>query len=85
MSPHTYKGDQWIQIPGYFKGVGITDRGQEDPLGAMTGLGIDQQILDAYQFLGNTIHDYKRDEVWVIGFSRGGKHCSLLYFITAYS
>ncbi|ORZ13160.1 hypothetical protein BCR42DRAFT_378374 [Absidia repens] len=71
MSPHTFENEQWIQIPGYFKGVGLTDTGQEDPVGAAIGQGIDQQILDAYQFLGNTIHDYEKDEVWVIGFSRG--------------
>ncbi|CAO3600236.1 unnamed protein product [Absidia cylindrospora] len=71
MSPHSYHGDQWIQIPGYFKGVGLTDTGQENPVSAMVGHGIDQQILDAYQFLSNTIRDYKKDEVWVIGFSRG--------------
>ncbi|KAI8340826.1 hypothetical protein BC941DRAFT_392499 [Chlamydoabsidia padenii] len=71
MSPHTFNGDQWVQIPGYFKGVGITDGGQEDPLDAMTGQGIDQQILDAYRFISDTIHDSERDEIWVIGFSRG--------------
>jgi uncharacterized protein (DUF2235 family) len=74
MSPHSYHGEQWIQIPGYFKGVGLTDNGHENPLSAMVGHGIDQQILDAYQFLSNTIRDYGKDEVWVIGFSRGGNY-----------
>ncbi|KAI8099815.1 uncharacterized protein BX664DRAFT_322188 [Halteromyces radiatus] len=71
MSPHIFKGDQWIQIPGYFQGVGFTNGGQEDPISAVTGEGIDQQILDAYQFLSNTLHDDKKDEVYVIGYSRG--------------
>ncbi|KAI8338609.1 hypothetical protein BC941DRAFT_423367 [Chlamydoabsidia padenii] len=71
MSPHTYHGEQWIQIPGYFKGVGLTDTGKEDLVGAMVGHGIDQQILDSYQFISNTIRDYDKDEIWVIGFSRG--------------
>ncbi|KAI8067987.1 hypothetical protein BC940DRAFT_256383 [Gongronella butleri] len=72
MSPHEYKGDQWVQLPGYFPGVGTYDKNQDKNLieGAF-GLGIEHQILDAYRFLATTLQDVDRDEVWVIGFSRG--------------
>jgi uncharacterized protein (DUF2235 family) len=41
-------------------------------VGAAVGEGVDEQILNAYQFVGKRIRDFDKDEVWVIGFSRGG-------------
>lgn len=69
MSPHTYKGEQWIQIPGYFQGVGLAEQGKEEPWQA-----VDRQICDGYHFVCNTIRDYEKDEVWILGFSNRGKH-----------
>jgi uncharacterized protein (DUF2235 family) len=42
-------------------------------VGAAVGEGVDEQILNAYQFIGNHIQDFEKDEIWVFGFSRGGK------------
>jgi hypothetical protein len=68
MSPHTYKGEQWIQIPGYFQDVGLTEQGKGEPWH-----DVDQQICDAYHFVCNTIRDHEKDEIWILNDSKGGK------------
>jgi hypothetical protein len=76
MSPHTYKGEQWIQIPGYFQDVGLTEKGKGEPWH-----DVDQQICDAYHFVCNTIRDHEKDEIWILGDSKGGNlDCSFLSY-----
>ncbi|KAI8064697.1 hypothetical protein BC940DRAFT_335097 [Gongronella butleri] len=71
-APHEYNGEHWTQLRGYFTGVGANEMNQyKDIIEGATGLGIDRQILNAYLFLAQNLQDVERDEVWVIGFSRG--------------
>ncbi|ORX61504.1 hypothetical protein DM01DRAFT_1316272 [Hesseltinella vesiculosa] len=72
MTVHEYEGDHWSQIPAYFPGVGTYDKNQEhNAVDGALGIGIDRQILSAYSFLAQTLKDAEKDEVWVLGFSRG--------------
>ena len=53
------QSDQWAQIRSKFKGV----------LGLATGYGLDDNILEAYNFLID--HYQEGDQIYLFGFSRG--------------
>jgi uncharacterized protein (DUF2235 family) len=57
-----------MQYAAYFDGVGAKSF---RILGGMFGVGISQQIKDAYTYLSDHYQD-QNDEIWCIGFSRGG-------------
>lgn len=66
-----HPGEKWFQIAEYFKGVGGDEEGVRKYLGGLFGLGISHQILMAYKFLCEN-YQSERDEIWLIGASRGG-------------
>lgn len=71
------KGHMWEQVHTYFSGVGTS---QYHILGGLFGYGISKQIKSAYSYLCRNYRD-ERDEIWLIGFSRGGKSFYLfIYF-----
>ncbi|RCH86545.1 hypothetical protein CU098_007543 [Rhizopus stolonifer] len=57
----------WEQVHTYFSGVGTS---QYHILGGLFGYGISKQIKSAYSYLCRNYRD-ERDEIWLIGFSRG--------------
>ncbi|KAF7727228.1 hypothetical protein EC973_007840 [Apophysomyces ossiformis] len=59
--------DRWIQIAGYFEGVGTNTFKY---LGGAFGLGISNQILKAYAFISENYRN-THDEIWIVGHSRG--------------
>ncbi|KAI8375976.1 uncharacterized protein BYT42DRAFT_572960 [Radiomyces spectabilis] len=59
--------EMWLQVARYFPGVGTTTFKQ---FSGIFGLGISQQIIDAYVFLSENYRD-ENDEIWIIGYSRG--------------
>lgn len=65
-------GQAWIQIAQYFKGVGATQDGIKKYLGGAFGVGISDQIKQAYAFLSENFQDPETDEIWLLGASRGG-------------
>ncbi|KAI8880204.1 hypothetical protein K501DRAFT_255398 [Backusella circina FSU 941] len=71
--------DGYTQYAAYFDGVGTKSF---YILGGMFGVGISQQIKDAYTYLCNHYQD-KNDEIWCIGFSRGAyavrSLCGMIY------
>lgn len=68
-SIHSDLVDDFIQYKTYITGVG-TDK--FPLLGGMFGFGISDQIMSAYKFICN-LYRNENDEIWLIGFSRGGK------------
>ena len=54
------------QVVHYNEGVGANNKSR---IGGILGLGLDEQILDAYTFLALNYHE--GDEVYLFGFSRG--------------
>ncbi|KAI9316363.1 hypothetical protein BX666DRAFT_1949772 [Dichotomocladium elegans] len=61
----------WVQIAGYFPGVAAEAEGLKKYIGGAFGLGISDQIMGAYEFLSMNYRDDKKDEIWLIGASRG--------------
>ena len=63
-----YKGQAWEQIHTYYSGLGTS---RYKILGGLFGYGISGQIKSAYKYICEHYRD-ERDEIWLIGFSRGG-------------
>lgn len=68
--------DGWEYISGYYPGLGTN--GNFPLLGGIFGYGISDQIINAYEFI---CKNYKasHDEIWLIGFSRGGMCINIIY------
>ncbi|CAO3672964.1 unnamed protein product [Rhizopus microsporus] len=62
-----YKGQAWEQIHTYYSGLGTS---RYKILGGLFGYGISGQIKSAYKYICEHYRD-ERDEIWLIGFSRG--------------
>ncbi|KAI9255518.1 hypothetical protein BY458DRAFT_520315 [Sporodiniella umbellata] len=62
-----HNGDRWEQLHAYYSGVGTN---KYRILGGVFGYGISNQILLAYEYICKT-YKSSRDEIWVLGFSRG--------------
>lgn len=75
----------WDYKINYCPGLGTT--GNYHLLGGMFGYGITDQIISAYQFICKNYRN-ENDEIWLIGFSRGGIHNSIIsinLFINSYT
>lgn len=59
----------WEYKIDYFPGLGT--KGKYPLLGGLFGYGITNQILSAYQYICKNYRN-ENDEIWLIGFSRGG-------------
>ncbi|KAI7904472.1 uncharacterized protein BX663DRAFT_505140 [Cokeromyces recurvatus] len=59
--------NDWEYTTNYYLGLGA---GKHPLLGGMFGYGISKQIISAYKFICRNYRD-ERDEIWLLGFSRG--------------
>jgi uncharacterized protein (DUF2235 family) len=62
------QGNLWEQVHTYFTGLGTS---QYRMLGGLFGYGISGQIKSAYKYICKRYRDEK-DQIWLLGFSRGG-------------
>lgn len=63
--------NEWDHRIEYYPGLGTT--GSFPLLGGAFGVGITNQIQSAYKFICRNYRD-ENDEIWLLGFSRGGTY-----------
>lgn len=61
--------DGALQIVVYLRGVGTTGVKLEDLIAGAVGIGVDENIRSAYQFIAQNY--VPGDEIYLFGFSRG--------------
>jgi uncharacterized protein (DUF2235 family) len=64
-----YDDGNWKYKTDYYPGLGTS--GKFILLGGAFGFGISNQIISAYKYICKNYQD-ENDEIWLIGFSRGG-------------
>jgi uncharacterized protein (DUF2235 family) len=62
----------------YIKGVGTEGGWTKQLFGMATGLGIGEDVRQAYRYLGNTYTKGSKDEIYLFGFSRGSYSARIL-------
>lgn len=62
----------------YIKGVGTEGGWTEQLFGMAVGLGIGEDVRQAYRYLGNTYTEGGKDEIYLFGFSRGAYSARIL-------
>lgn len=65
----TADDDDWEYVADYYPGLGTN--GKHPLLGGVFGYGISDQIISAYEFICKS-YKSTQDEIWLVGFSRGG-------------
>lgn len=72
-----FKPEEWDHRIEYYPGLGTT--GSFPLLGGAFGFGITNQIQSAYKFICKNYQD-ENDEIWLLGFSRGGTYTNFQKF-----
>lgn len=62
----------------YIKGVGTEGGWTKQIFGMATGMGIGEDVRQAYRYLGTTYTEGSKDEIYLFGFSRGSYSARIL-------